>query len=519
MKQSEKKVINIVIAGGGSAGWMAAAFLSEAFKTKDNKQYKISLVESDNIAPIGVGEATIHTMRGFLGACGIDEGEFLVATDATFKHGILFKDWLQKTAPDVPPHQYFHPFESFVHLSPEPQTSHWLNARLRGATTERYDRWAGIQGALAASGCAPKTWQNSQYEAPVNYGYHLDANKFAEFLKKTSIQKRVSHVRANITAVTLDELGNIRSLGLANGESIQGDLFIDCTGFSGLLNRAVGAQFIDYSNYLFCDQAVTLRYPRTGKDYQPRPYTTATARESGWTFEIDLQERTGLGHIYSSKHCSPEAAETALRNFFPDIDPAAEATHLKMKVGRLEKSWNKNCVALGLSSGFLEPLESTGLYFIEIALRLLVDYWDPLSQSAACREQFNSSFNATFDESMEFIVLHYVLSEREDTAFWRDIQTETGDLPALKSKLAMWEHKPPTDADFKNETIAFRAPNYSAVLYGMNWLPHEIPIGISHIPPEKSLENYTTMKKLQKMAVEGSPKHTEYLQKFTASFR
>lgn len=519
MEHNEIDTINIVIAGGGSAGWMAAAFLSEAFRIKGNQHYAISLVESDSIAPIGVGEATIHTIRGFLEACGIDEGEFLVATGATFKHGILFKDWLYGPLQNAHPHQYFHPFEGFVNLTPEPQTSHWLNARLNGATQERYDRWAGVQGALAAAGCAPKTWQNSAYDAPVSYGYHLDANKFADFLKKISVERGVTHIRADITDISLNERGHIDQLMLSTGENLQGDFFIDCTGFSSLLSRSVRAEFIDYSDYLFCDRAVTIRCPQKGKEYEPRPYTTATARESGWTFEIDLQERTGLGYIYSSKHSTPETAEKALRSFYPDIDPEASASHLKMRVGRLENSWSRNCVALGLASGFLEPLESTGLYFIEIALRLLVDYWDPLSRSNACREQFNSAFNATFDESMEFIVLHYVLSEREDSQFWRDVRTETRNLPSLKHKLAIWEHKPPTDADFKNETIAFRAPNYSAVLYGMNWLPREIPIGISHLSPEQSLENYTAMKNFQKMAVESSPKHSEYLKKYTASFR
>ncbi|SFE95616.1 Tryptophan halogenase [Marinobacter sp. DSM 26671] len=519
MNQDEKKIFDVVIAGGGSAGWMAAAFLSEVFKLENSQKYTVTLVESETIAPIGVGEATIQSMRGFLAACGINEGEFLVATDATFKHGILFKEWLHKQGEDELPHQYFHPFEGPMTLAPEPLVSHWLNAKLSGLNSERYDRCSGVQGALAAAGRCPKTWQSSAYEAPINYGYHLDATKFATFLKKISLQKGVKHLLADINGVHLSEKGNISHLDLKSGQHLYGDLFLDCTGFSGLLMKSLDSEFIDYSKYLFCDRAVTIRLPHKSSDYEPRPYTTATARESGWTFEIDLQGRTGFGYIYSSKHCDSATAEEALRRFYPNIVPEQKANHLKMNVGRLKKSWNRNCVAVGLSSGFLEPLESTGLYFVEMELRLLVDYWDPLSKSTACQEQFNDAFNSKFDEAMEFIVLHYVLTKREDSSFWRDVQSQTAELPALKHKLAMWEHKPPTDGDFKNETVLFRAPNYSTVLYGMDWLPEETPVSISHIPPQESLEHFVKLRKLQKMAIEGSPTHSEYLKKYTASFR
>ncbi len=518
MNKDNQNRTRVVIAGGGSAGWMAAAFLSDVFKLNEHQKYSITLVESNKIPPIGVGEATIHTMRGFLAACGVSEGDFMVSTDATLKHGILFKDWLFKSSEGESGHQYFHPFEGAITLAPEPIASHWLNAKLTNATSDRYDRWAGVQSVLAAASRSPKTLQSAAFEAPVNYGYHLDATKFADFLKTVSLKRGVTHIQADITDVATDSAGDITHLCIANGQNLEGDFFIDCTGFASLLSRATGGEFVDYSDYLLCDRAVTIRWPRPEASYQPRPFTTATARESGWTFEIDLQTRTGLGYIYSSRHCDEATAEEALRSFYPEIDSGLGANHLKMRIGRLSQSWNKNCVALGLSSGFLEPLESTGLYFIEIALRLLVDYWDPTSQSGASRKQFNDTFNSMFDEAMQFIVLHYILSTRRDSPFWRDVLDKTPELPELAHRLDLWQHKPPTDGDFRNDTVIFQSPNYAAILYGMERLPKHPPANIAHIPSTKSLEILGTMKKIQKMAVENSPTHADFIKKYIASF-
>lgn len=509
---------NIVVVGGGSAGWMAGAFLSKVLGIDARSDFSVTVVESQEVPPIGVGEATVHTMRDFLGATGVQEGEFLLAADATLKHGILFRDWLHGPAAPGGRDQYFHSFEPYPPIAPELMANHWLNARHHGACSERYDQWAGVQGALAASNVSPKSWQNKPFEGVVPYGYHLDANKFAHHLKSVAIKRGVSHVLGHIEDVALDKSGSIAGLLLRDGQRIEGDFFIDCSGFNSILMKRLDAQFISYSDRLFTDAAVTVRLPKKDATSNPRPYTTATARAAGWTFEIDLRDRSGLGYVYSSGYVDSEKAERELRSYIGDGHEDLPVNHIKTRVGRLKEAWVKNCVAIGLSSGFLEPLESTGLYFIELALRLFVDYVDMDSPREQLRNSYNKVVAHIFDEVAQFIVLHYILTERNDTEFWRDVRAKTKRLPELDEKLELWRLKPPTDSDFTGPATPFGAANYSAILFGMQRMTEIIPAPVRHIPTDQSLSHYKKLKNIQHEMITSLPRHDEFLKKYMAAF-
>lgn len=513
------KARRIVIVGGGSAGWMAAAFLSKVFGLEKGCPYTITVVESQEVPPIGVGEATIHTMRQFLSAAGVQEGNFLSATDAILKHGILFRDWYGSGTSSTGRDQYFHSFENYPPIAPELLVNHWLNARHRGACTDRYDLWSGVQSGLAAGNVSPKDWQAKPYEGIVPYGYHLDANKFAHFLKGTAVLRGVAHIVRHITGVRINEGGNIEALLLDNEGVVEGDFFIDCSGFAAVLMSKLGAKFISYSNKLFVDRAVTARIEKNDHGYVPRPYTTATARDAGWTFDIDLSGRTGFGYIFSSAHIQTEEAERRFRSWLESDQMNVRVNHLGTKVGRLEEAWISNCLAIGLSAGFLEPLESTGLYFIELALRLFVDYIDLDDLQVPLRAQYNRIVSKIFDESAAFILLHYILTTRNDTPFWRDVQAASADLPSnLHDRLELWRFKAPTDADFIGPTSAFGASNYSAIIYGMQRLTVSVPGTVRHIPVEQSLSYYEALNKLKKQMLSSLPRHDQYLKKYKAAF-
>lgn len=514
----EEQTKKLVIVGGGSAGWMTAAFLSKVLGIELGSPYSILLIEATEVPPIGVGEATVHTLRQFLAASGVQEGEFLLAADATFKHGILFRDWISGSSEDRDKDRYFHPFEGYPPLAPEQMVNHWLNVQHRSACADRYDKWAGIQGVLAACGVAPKDWQAKPYEGAVPYGYHLDANKFAHFLKEIAVRRGVKHVLGYIKDAILDDQGCIKFLSLKDGQNIVGDFFIDCSGFASVLMTKLGARFISLADNLYVDRAITSRISNDATAAVPRPYTTATARQNGWTFEIDLISRTGFGYVYSSRHIDDEGAEREFRSFLAPTHKDIPISRIKTRVGRLNEIWIQNCLAIGLSAGFLEPLESTGLYFVELALRLFVDYFDFDNSSPPVKAAFNRTFAHIFDEVAQFIMLHYMLSKRGDTDFWRDARSKSVLLPSLDEKLELWAAKAPTDSDFAGPATPFGPSNYSALLFGMKRLTAEIPALVRHIPVEQSLSHYNRLKEIQSGMVKALPRHADYLKKCTAAF-
>lgn len=502
---SQSKTPHIVIVGGGSAGWMCAAFLSHVLGVSGGAGPRITLIESEEVPTLGVGEATVHSLRYFLVDCGIDEVDFMRACDATFKHGILFPGWSGIEGQAA----YFHPFSSSPRLDYGTQAEHFVNATLKGADL-RWDKCGYVQTWAALAGRGPRRATERPLEAMFPYGYHLDANKLAHFLKGICIQRGVTHVLDHITHVET-EGQTIQAVTTAGQQRLAGDLFIDCSGFASLLIKAVGGTFRSFADLLPVDSAVTCRGPLSGSVV--RPYTTSTARENGWTFDIDLRSRAGRGYVYSSRHTDQDAALAALQGSFPGLIDEKKANHFKLRIGRMEQSWIGNCVAVGMASGFLEPLESTGLFFIEIALKRMLSALSFEGDQDPGRALFNRTFNASFDVTAEFIAAHYCISHRRDTAFWKDV-TDGGTLwPGLTEKLDRWRVSAPSEVDLDGDPGVFGLGSWQAVILGMRYLPSVAPAAVTHLTRDQSLAHLKKVEEFAKEDLPTLPLHAELIPK------
>jgi tryptophan halogenase len=392
----------VVIAGGGTAGWLAAFSLAKRL----GSQLDITLVESDLIGTVGVGEATIPTMRSFHSLMEIDEREFMVATQATFKLGIWFDHWANIGD------SYIHSFGVIGQGSWMAEFhEYWLELHSKGLGGDLEDyclEWkAAKQGKFAI--VAGKT--------PLNYAYHLNATAYAQFLRAKSEAMGAKRVEGKIAQVRVSpQTGNIESLELEGGRSVQGDFFIDCTGFRGLLiGEVLGVPYEEWGHWLAADRAWAVQ---TESTQAPPPYTRAIAHPVGWQWRIPLQHRTGNGIVYSSRFCSDdEARELLLRNLTgPTI---TEPRQLKFRTGRRQNAWHKNCVAMGLAAGFLEPLESTSIHLITTALVRLMRLFPFGGEIEQLAERFNTESRFEWEEVRDFIILHYKQTRRDDSAFWQ----------------------------------------------------------------------------------------------------
>ncbi|QPQ56153.1 tryptophan 7-halogenase [Allosphingosinicella flava] len=398
---------NIVIVGGGTAGWMTAAALARFA----GKTHRITLIESDEIGTIGVGEATIPQIRLFNQALGLDEDEFLRQTQGTLKLGIQFVDWLR------PGHSYMHAFGpvgrglgllSFHH--------YWLRARALGVAAPigayNLNEMAALAGKFARVAPRPGS------PAPdMPYAFHFDASLYAAYLRRYAEGRGVRRIEGRIADTARDGMsGNVVSVRLADGEDVAGDLFIDCSGFRGLLiEGAMAAGYQDWSRYLPCDRAMAVPCARGGEF---TPYTRSTAREAGWQWRIPLQHRTGNGYVYCSRYVSDdEAAATLLANL--DGEALADPRPLRFTSGKRRRMWVGNVVALGLAAGFMEPLESTSIHLVQAAISRLLEMLPNRDFSAADIAEFNRQSDFEWERIRDFIVLHYKAVEREGP-FWRE---------------------------------------------------------------------------------------------------
>lgn len=450
--------MKIVIAGGGTAGWLTAAILDKKFNNGAQPFLDITLVESPGLGRIGVGEATVPTLRRTLAFLGITEKDFLASTAATLKHGIRFVDWL------VPDHVYFHPFEAFAAGQAQPSLHEWMVRHARQECRPfAYD--VGTQVYAADAQRSPKRFGDPDYSGFFNYAYHLDAERFADLLRSSCLAHGVRHVECDIRSVRLDtESGNIAAVHTDAGE-IRGDFFVDCTGFSSLLlQRTLRVPFKSFADHLPCDRAVTARRVYEEDVREIEPFTTATALPGGWEWRIGLRERSGHGYVFASDFISDDEAECTLRqrNGLPD---STEVRLLKFPVGRVESSWVRNCVAIGLSGGFIEPLESTGILLIEEAARLLAQSLPISGEEPSAATAFNRHMARLYDEIRDFVVLHYCLTARDDTEFWKGASSRIPDR--LDELLRLWAVRAPVDEDLDSAFI-FNAINYRYILYGMD---------------------------------------------------
>jgi tryptophan halogenase len=460
-----RRIQSVVIVGGGTAGWLTAGIIAARHQGRMQTGFCVTLVESPNVPIIGVGEGTWPTLRSSLQKMGVSETDFFRHCNAAFKQGASFAKWATGAEGDA----YYHPLmlpQGFTQVNLAP---HWLCS----GDGRSFCDAVSPQGRLCEEGLAPKMITTPEYEAVANYAYHLDAGKFAGFLQQHCTTKLgVRHVLADVTAVNQNEQGDIRSLGTRQAGEIAGDLFVDCTGFAALLlGKTLGVGFKDCSDVLFCDAALAVQVPYPAPDAPMASHTISTAQAAGWIWDIGLPTRRGTGYVYSTRHAGDdEACETLMRYLGPEHRHLSPRK-IPIRSGHRTTFWKNNCVAVGLAAGFLEPLESSAIVLIELSAKLIAE------QLPANREvmdivaaRFNDVTHYRWGRIIDVLKLHYVLTQRRDSAFWRD-NVDPATVPArLKNLLTLWKYQSPWFFDeFDRLEEVFPAASYQYVLYGMGF--------------------------------------------------
>ena len=456
----------ILIVGGGTAGWLTAAYLAKHLALSDRSHLEVTLIDSPDIGVIGVGEGTFPTIRTTLQFLGIDERRFIRETAATFKQGIRFVDWARTPSGGVH-HEFLHPFEAPFYTEGTSLVPYWLLQD--AATRPPFAQAVTLQQRVAAAMRAPKRAHEAAYAGPLNYAYHFDAVRLAKVLAERARELGVRHVEATLSGVVRDATGAIEHVDTLQHGAFKADLYVDCSGFRAeMIGTAPGAAFKSVRHQLFTDRALTCKLPSQDPAAPLESCTIATAHEAGWTWEIGLNGSRGIGCVYSSDHMSDDRAAEVLRQYVGTGDADLVTRCIPFAAGWREKQWVKNCVAVGLSAGFLEPLESTGLVLIEAAVGMIAEMFPHGGPIEAPARRFNELMNARFENIVNFLKLHYCVSRR-DEAFWRD-NAHLGSIPErLAEFLEQWKHRPPGRFDFMLDTETFAFFNYQYILYGMGY--------------------------------------------------
>lgn len=495
-QRSARGLRSIVIVGGGTAGWMAAAALARVLS---GSSYEITLVESEVIGTVGVGEATIPSLPAFHALLGVEEREFLQATGATFKLGIEFRDWRQVGA------SFLHPFGPYgLDNNHSLFQAHWLKRRQEGHPSP-LEEWSvtGLAARLGRFGGLP-----SDKSSPLrflSYAYHLDAVLYARFLRAYAEKRGVRRIAGEVVAATAAPGGRVDSLRLRDGRTVGGDFFIDCSGFAALLSAgALQTGYVDWSHWLPCDRAVAVQCQSAG---DLAPITQATARESGWQWRIPLRHRVGNGYVYSSAHLSDDEAGARLTERLEGV-PLSEPRLLRFKAGRRTQAWVGNCLALGLAAGFLEPLESTSIHLVQTGLARLFALFPDRDFDPALSAEYNRLTALEYEHVRDFIILHYAAVEREDSPFWRQCRamplpetlTYKRDLFAQTGRIAVMELE------------TFQPASWLAIYTGLGIWPQRYEPLVDLFGSAGLDTRFEAMRKTVRAAVETIPAHAIYLQ-------
>lgn len=470
-----EKIKKIIIVGGGSSGWIAASYIFKAL----NFNVDISLIESPTIPKIGVGEATIPTIKEELfDFLGIKEEEWMPYCNGTYKLGIRFANW-KKCAAEGGDH-YYHSFGEMPTCSNVPLSQIWMY-KYNQMKIKPHDYACYTTPDLCDAKKSPKQLDGTKV---AHYAYHFDASLVGDFLQDWCINRGLVHIKEDIVDVTLDEQGNIKSLLGKHGVLYEADLYLDCTGFAGLLiEKTLKEPLISFADCLFTDSAVAINTTSISEIEGIRPYTTATAFSSGWQWEIPQYNRAGNGYVYSSAFQTKDEAEKEMRLFFGSRVEKLDARHIQFKSGRRRRSWVKNCVSFGLSSSFLEPLESTGLYFVYAALYQFMEYFPNKDIDPILREKFNEKVAFMVEDVKDFIVMHFCTSPREDTPYWRANKNDVKISDSLKQILQLQKSGIPIKKSYANDAMLYSSfeagfdrfwtnSNYQCVLAGVGYLPN-----------------------------------------------
>lgn len=494
----DRKLKRVAIIGGGSAGWMTAAALSSAV----GRETDIVLIESEAIGTVGVGEATIPPIRHFNQRIGIDEQTFVRETQGSFKLGIEFVNWGR--VGDA----YFHPFGQYgAEFDYVPFYHYWMREYLAGRA-DRIDHYSMAWGAAQSGKFEHPHREANRIQSTFDYAYHFDAVLYAAFLRKFSEARGVTRLEGVVEDVTLHtENGHVASVTLQNGETVSADLFVDCSGFRGLLiEEALRTGYEDWSHWLPCNRAVAVPCAKTGPMI---PYTRATAREAGWQWRIPLQHRTGNGYVHCDAFVSEdEAVGTLLSNL--DGEALAGVRTLRFTTGRRRKFWNRNVVAVGLSAGFMEPLESTSLHLIQYGIMRLLALFPDQGMSPLLAEEYNRLTTQEYERIRDFLVLHYVATERRDTELWR--YCAHMDIPdTLQYKM---DHFRSYGTIVAEDGELFRNPSWLAVYLGQNVVPERAPIMTemrSEVPAENRIAD---VRRAIGEAAEVMPTHQDFVDRY-----
>lgn len=497
--QTANSIKEIVIVGGGSAGWMTAAALSSLLPSR---AVSITLVESEQIGTIGVGEATIPDVINFNAMLGISEKDFLRATNGTFKLGIEFKNWGRQGE------SYFHPFGTHgVDMNGIDFHQYWLRYAQQNPDSVIEDFSLCSVSAQQDKFILPQSDPRSVL-SQIRYAYHFDATAYARYLRTYAEERGAQRIEGKVVDVRQDAgSGFVTGVELENGQVIAGDLFFDCTGFRALLmEKTLGVDFNDWAHWLPCNTAQTVACERTGA---LKPYTISTAKEAGWQWRIPTQHRTGNGHIYSSDFISDEAA---IESLLSDLDGPArgDPRKIKFRTGHRKKFWEKNCIAVGLSGGFLEPLESTSLYLIQEGISKFISLFPSADMPASVRDEYNRQLTLKFEQVRDFIILHYKATERDDSDFWNYCRTMS--IPeSLAHKIELFQE---AGRAFRYEDELFSTTSWIAVFLGQNVRPKTVDPIVSALDGGQIMHSLNSMRQAMTGAAQKMPTHEAFLRQY-----
>lgn len=491
-----KPIENIAIVGGGTAGWIAAAILSNQFS---KGECRIELVESDQIGTIGVGESTIPPFMELLANLGIDEKDFIRKTQASFKLGISFENW--RTGSD----KYFHPFGVITAGMNEYNFYQlWLKSNMLGEARQLQDYSPSSMMASQNKFILPQLVTGTPL-ADTRYALHLDASLVTKYLKEYAMARGVVRTEGKVISVSQTKSGDIASVELESGERIPAEFFIDCTGFNSLiLDKTLKVEYEDWTHYLPCDRAVTVQ---TTSEGPTPPYTRAIAKDAGWMWKIPLQKRTGNGYVYSSRFCSDDQAKQTLLEGVSG-QALIEPRVIPFKTGKRKQIWHKNCLGLGLAAGFIEPLESTALHLVVRGMFYLMRSFPDTSCSPILQAEYNRRVQMDYEEIRDFIVLHYCLTERDDTAFWRYCRDIT--LPdSLQYSLDFFKENGgiPEGVDLLFAPISWRS-----VCEGLGVRPRRPSPLIDEFDYSKAVATIDSFKVAMDTMIQRLPSHDRFIQ-------